>query len=248
MPTKPESRPPELQKTIEHFGLAVLRWRELNGWSQQVPHDLARILQIKFFNSQIAYLERGILDPKPAFFIAFAKFNQVISKAIFPPVQEGFTESTLERLQDSEPFLNAEGEVATASDLFSMFVGEQPLNKKYTQALELTEEFCNAYGHKLEDTFNNIGHELLLSPKDTWVALAKTKGFPKDKGYQSLCRDILRGAHELTKEETIECLKMTNYKACPCYRGLSLLAKDEKDPVDISELTKANTKLLTMVG
>ena len=246
MPTRLDSKPKERQKYIVAFGNAIKRWREMNGWSQQVPHELCRVLKINFHNSQLAYLERGVLDPKADFFIALAELNSVIAKNKFPPTQEGFTQSTRDRLKDSESFITSEGELANATDFFAMFIGLQPLHKKYTAKYQLTDDFCNKYGHSLEKAFNKISYELMLSPKKTWDALAKTKGFPKEKAYLSLCRQILIGQHELTKAEALHCLKMVDGKTCPCYRGLSLLANTDESPVDITTLTRENQKLVEL--
>ena len=161
-------------------------------------------------------------------------------------------ETTRERLQKAVPFVNAKGDPATASDLFAMYIGEQEINPLYAVTKEeLTEEFCNHYGHSLEEAFNKIARVRMLNSKKAWQELTQVEKFPQDPKYQAICQDILRGEHELTKEEAL--LVVEEYAPacggqCPCFHALSVLADDKEDPVDISDLKNENKKLLEMVG
>ena len=221
-------------------------WREANGLSQQDIHHYGQCRKVNIFNSQCAYLERGLLDAKSAFYIGLRQ----LMKDIQEEGPNGFKfitkEVTRKRFQQAKPFLTHDGNVATAGDIFTMFVGEQPIREEYLKVGELADEICSKYGHSLERTFNKIAHERLLSPKKTWDELAKTKDWPQNKTYQAVCKDILRGEHDLTADEVVWCLDLGEGE-CPCYRGLSLLAnKSDEEPVDISMLTRENKKLLAL--
>jgi transcriptional regulator with XRE-family HTH domain len=244
MPIRSDRSDPKLQKACEAFGKAFLRWRELNELAQQDIHEWGQVAKAKIFNSQIAYLETGRLDPKFQVLLGLEKFNNALAGQKIPGVRDKFNEIRRDRLKKAEPFYTHDGRIATATDFFSMMIGQQEINKKYTSKDELTPEVCSKYGQSLERTFNKIAHERLLSSKKAWDELAKTKGWPKEKNYQTVCKDILRGEHELTPKEVAWCLKLGKGE-CPCYRGLSLLAnKQGEDIVDISTLTRANKKLL----
>ena len=244
MPIRSDRSDPKLQKACEAFGKAYLRWRELNALAQQDIHEWAQVVRVPLHNSQIAYLEGGRLDPKSQFWISLEKLNSAIADQKIPGARDKFNKTRRDRLKKAGPFYCPDGSIATATDFFSMFIGQQEINKKYTSKDKLTPEICTKYGQALERTFNKIAHERLLSSKKTWDELAKTKGWPKDKNYQTVCKDILRGEHELTPEEVDWCLKMGKGE-CPCYRGLSLLAsKQGEEPVDISVLTRANKKII----
>ena len=161
-------------------------------------------------------------------------------------------ETTRERLQKAVPFVNAKGDPATATDLFGMYIGQLEINPLYAGTKEeLTEEFCHEYGHSLSAAFNKIASERLLSPKKAWQELTQVEKFPQDAEYQSICRDVLRGAHELTKEETLNIVEEYAPKCngqCPCYYALEVLANDDQDdPIDISDLKKENERLLEMM-
>ena len=161
-------------------------------------------------------------------------------------------EITRDRLKEATPFLNAEGHPATASDMFAMFVGEKEVNPLYVgQKEELTEEFCSHYGHSLEEAFNKIARVRMLNSKKTWQELTQVEKFPQDPAYLSICQDILRGEHELTKEEALHIVEKYAPACggqCPCYHALEELAHDEEDPVDISDLKKENERLLEMLS
>ena len=69
-----------LQAANDAFGKAFCTWRTQNGLSQQDPHNWAKDRKSKGpFNSQIAYLEAGNLDPKAQFWISLGEFNKEIA-------------------------------------------------------------------------------------------------------------------------------------------------------------------------
>ncbi len=154
-------------------------------------------------------------------------------------------EALRQRFQKAKPFLTHDGRVADRGDFQLMFSGNQPIREEYLSVEEFTDEYCGKYGHKLEAAFNKIARERMLTPKNAWQQLIKTKDFPQDDAYQALCADILRGAHELTKEEVCYCLGLTG-GICPCFRGLTALAASKTEPVEIEPLTKANKKLVKL--
>ena len=160
-------------------------------------------------------------------------------------------ETTRERLQKAVPFVNSKGDPATATDLFGMYIGQLEINPLYAVTKEeLTEEFCNHYGHSLEEAFNKIARVRMLNSKKAWQELIKVEKFPQDPEYLTICQDVLRGAHELTKGETLDIVE--EYAPgcdgqCPCYYALEVLADDKEDPVDISDLKKENERLRDMI-
>ena len=160
-------------------------------------------------------------------------------------------ETTRERLQKAVPFVNSKGDPATATDLFGMYIGQLEINPLYAVTKEeLTEEFCNHYGHSLEEAFNKIARVRMLNSKKAWQELIKVEKFPQDPEYQAICQDVLRGEHELTKEEALYIVEEYAPKCggqCPCFHALTVLADDKEDPVDISDLKKENERLLKMM-
>jgi len=248
MPTNPERLEPEFRKALTDLAYALKRWRVSNDLSQQMLHDLARMLGIKLYNSQIANFERVQLVPEPYWFLSLYRIMLAIEKGRMPKVQKGFSELTRDRLKAANPYLDINGEVATHETLYCQFVGTARINPIYLKVEKLTDEFCKKYGETLEKTFKKIAHERLLDNRAAWDELAKTKEWPKDKNYETVCKDILRGEHVLTKKEAIWCMNLGG-GVCPCYRGLSQFANLKgSDPINISNLTKENNRLMSMVG
>ena len=148
---------------------------------------------------------------------------------------------------NATPFLNEKGDPADFIDFIKMVSGRANINSLYLDIVELTDEFSSHYGHSLEAAFNKIARERMLTPKKAWLELTKVEKFPQDPSYQAICQDVLRGAHELTRDEALEIVE--NYSPacggqCPCYYALEMLADDKDDPIDISDLKKENKILL----
>ena len=136
---KPDSNV-ELAESRNATGKSVKRYRERNGLSQQVLHNLAQALKVNLFNSQIAHFENGVLDPKAAFYVSLGVFNQCIADKKLPPTQEGFSKSDRDRLKEAEPYLDSDGNIADAVCFFAQFIGAEPINQLYGAPKELTEE------------------------------------------------------------------------------------------------------------
>ena len=238
---------PHLQEARDVLAKAFLKWRERNSLSQQNIHEWARDKGSNGpHNSQVAFLERGQLDPKQEFWEALETLN----KAIGDPKEKFIyvtNEVVRDRLQKATPFLTKSGDIAGLMDFLGYFYGRIELNPLYITRAELTDEFCSHYGHSLEAAFNKIARERMLTPKRAWQELTKVDKFPQDPEYQAICQDVLRGAHELTKEEALNIVEEyapTCGGQCPCYHALAVLADDKEDPVDISNLKKENETLL----
>ena len=234
-----------LQESNDVFGRAWKSWREINKLSQQDGHNWSKDFGAQFWNSQCAYLEKGDLDPKCSFWISIGQFNSEIAKnknkkTGFKYVTTGSREqvglkSTRERLCLAKPFLTYNNKVATTVDFFAMYIGFQEINPIYLKPLEspkepLTEEFCNQYGRSLEKAFNEIARELMLSKKEAWEGLKDTENFPQSEEYLHVCQDLLRGEHDLTKEETVAIAG--EHKRCPCKDALTELVGH---PIDYLE-------------
>lgn len=95
------------------LGKSDRRWREMNFLSQQNCHDWAKVAGVPLHNSQIAYWERGRLDPKIEFWFAREAYNFAIAENDFP---SDLSRTVKDRLIAAEPYLNDEGEVADALD------------------------------------------------------------------------------------------------------------------------------------
>ena len=151
------------------LGLALRTHRKSYGLSQTDFDKWAKETQSKGpYGSQISMAERGKLIPQPQFFCSLADFYMALHKQSF----KGLSKDLAERLRDTGPFLNHKGKPATAEDLFSMYVGHQPLSDQYTPEsngweqsevdaigrliVRVFEGHCDAVGLTRADGFSSL--------------------------------------------------------------------------------------------
>jgi len=215
---KPDSNV-ELAESRNATGKSVKRYRERNGLSQQVLHNLAQALKVNLFNSQIAHFENGVLDPKAAFYVSLGIVNQCIADKKLPPTQEGFSKSDRDRLKEAEPYLDSDGNIADAVCFFAQFIGAEPINQLYGAPKELTEEAVKQYANQLEKQFKDYYRDQMISPKDAWLLFKEQKAVEKlNKKDLEVVQDIFLGADTFNAKQAREFLN--KYRCCPAYDGL----------------------------
>ena len=165
--------PAEQQLHREALGRAVSIWMKRNGWSQQTFHDLSAAAGILggVYNSQISLFQRGRLDPKPMFWVALGRLNAFVVAQDLSAVTNRHLR---DRLSDAQPFLNAHGTPASATDLFSMFIGEAPIADDYLAPEPLpvlTEADAKGISDMCRETFRRTATDQMLNPRDAWEAL-----------------------------------------------------------------------------
>ena len=229
MPDRRSKRAKEQTARLEArvaLGKAEKRWREMNGLSQQNAHEWAKAEGVNYFNSQIAYFETARLDPKNEYWYSREAFNLAIANNDFPPTQGGFSRTVLNRLKQAEPFLNIDGEPATAQDLQAMFGARQEINPLYTKQEKLTKEFLTDYVEELEKTYKQVARQNMMNNKECWEALCKTPPMKevKEKHIMIMMQDALRGERVPTLEEAR--FVIPKYKGCPACFGLAIVSKD----------------------
>ena len=232
---KPDSNV-ELAESRNAAGKGLKRYRERNGLSQQVMHNMAQALKIPLHNSQIAHYENGVLDPKAAFYVALGVFNQCIADKKIPPTQEGFSKSDRDRLKAAEPYLDSEGNIADAVCFFAQFIGAEPVNELYGAPKELTEEMVKQYTKQLEKQFKDYYRDQMISPKDAWLLFKEQKAVEKvNKKDLEVVQDIFLGADTFNENQAREFLN--KYRCCPAYDGL-ITMKDIKINSKLKELNR----------
>ena len=197
------------------IGKGFKRWREIYNISQQNLHELSKGEGINLFNSQIAYFELARLDPKNEFWYSLEAVIYCIANNQFPPTQKGFSRAVLDRFKQAEPFLNIDGEPATAQDLQAMFGARQEINPIYTKQQKLSKELLEEFSQQLEKTFKLVARENLLSDIGLWKELNKLKCMKavKEQKIRTTAMDVIRGEHILEADEVKPIL--LRYKGCP---------------------------------
>ena len=246
MPDRRSKRAKEQAARLEArvtLGKALKRWRVINNISQQNGHEWAKAEGVALHNSQLAYFELSRLDPKNEFWYSLEAWIQAIANNDFPPTQGGFSRIVLDRMKQAEPFLNIDGEPATAQDLQAMFGARQKINPLYTKQEKLTKEFLTDYVEELEKTFKQVAKNNMMSNKECWDSLTKTAPMKavKEKHVTSMAQDILRGERVPTLEEAKFIL--LKYKGCPACVGLREVSED---PLS-KKIEDMHAKLLSFV-
>ena len=151
-------------------------------------------------------------------------------------------EVTRERLQKAVPFVNAKGDPAKASDLFAMYIGEQPLNVLYSKE-ELTPDFIKEYFETSAKAFEEVARENVMSKKEAWQALLQTEEMQRvtEKEFVELALDVLRGENYPTPD--VIRYAMNKYKDCPMCLALIDLAGHH-----LPELEQIHAKLKRLTG
>jgi hypothetical protein len=194
--------PAEQQAHREAFGRAITIWFKQNGWSQQTLHDFSLAIGNTggVWNSQASLLQRGRLDCKPQFWVALGTLNAAIAAQGLAAVT---SRSLRDRLTGAEPFLAADGRVATATDFFAMFIGEQPINDCYL-APEPEPVYSDDEGKGLSEmcreAFRRIAQDMMLSPREAWDGL---RPHCKDMSSEEVARfrEVLAGWSDWSGEE-----------------------------------------------
>lgn len=162
--------PTEQQLHRDAFGKSFTVWMRLNGWSQQTVHDAAKAWELQGpWNSQVSLLQRGKHDPKPQFWVSLGEFNANVASGDLGAI---FARGLRDRLKDSVPYLNANGDPATAVDFFAEFIGAQPANDLYTATPVVSDEEAKGISEMCREAFRRIATDRMLSPAEAWESLA----------------------------------------------------------------------------
>jgi len=232
------------------LGKAFKRWREINNLSQQNIHDFSKAEGVNIFNSQLAYFELSRLDPKNEFWYGLETVIHCIANNQFPPTQNntstrgaGFSRTVLDKMKEAKPFLNIDGEPATAQDLQAMFGARQKINPLYTKQQKLTTDVLEEFSKQLEKTFKLVARENLLSDRELWIELGKLKCMKavKEVKIRATAMDVIRGEHILEADEVKPIL--LRYKGCPLTMALKEFSPDSLP----KKFNQAYEKLLASV-
>ena len=192
-------------------------------------------------NSQEHKLENNTIDPYLQVFKSLAgMFNELANEENFIYVK---SEKLRKRLKNAQPYLTHDGRVPTMIDLIEIFEGIQPVNSLYAKAEKITDDLLDEFSKALASTFRWIGTENMMSNKETWNEIKKTKFIKnvEEKEILNLAQSVLIGNVKLSAEQVK--FTLTKYKECPmvcAYRSLV----DQPLP---KKLENVHSKLIEMV-
>ena len=196
------------------LGKADKRWRDMNGLSQQNCDDWSKAAGIPLHNSQIAYWERGSLDPKGEFWFAREAYNFAIAENDFP---SGLKRTVKDRLKTAQPFLTHDGEVATALDFQAMFGNRQPIYTDYLEVkFKLTPQMAVNTSVYARTMFLGFCEEQMMSRQEGWKVMEpELKKILKTQTQRDHYKKILSGLEEWSFEELVERTQAGTLEKCP---------------------------------
>ena len=185
------------------FGKAVSAWMRINNFSQQAIHDWAAAAETAGpWNSSVSLLQRGKLDPKPQFFVAFGTLNKHLAEGTYKYVTD---RKLKDRLAQAMPFLTEHDKPATATDFYSMFIGELQPAAIYTQPIALSDSDAEQLTQRYRDAFRKAAMEEMISPKELWQQLEpKAKDMGMATAQVKHLQAVLVGFEEYTADELNE--------------------------------------------
>ena len=185
------------------FGKAVSAWMRINNFSQQLIHDWASAAGTAGpWNSSTSLLQRGKLDPKPQFFVAFGQLNQDLANGNLKYVTD---RKLKDRLAEAVPFLTEHDKPATATDFYSMFIGELQPAAIYTQPVALSDSDAEQLTQRYRDAFRKAAMDEMISPKELWQQLEpKAKDMGMATAQVKHLQAVLVGFEEYTADELNE--------------------------------------------
>jgi len=195
--------PTEQQNHRNRLGKAVTAWMKLNGFSQQTIHDWATAAGTAGpWNSSVSLLQRGRLDCKGQFWVAFGQLNKDLAEGNLKYVTD---RKLKDKLAEAMPFLTEKDEPATATDFFSMFIGELQPAAIYTQPIAITEEDAEKLTQKYRDAFRKLAMDLMVTPKEAWSEIEPhCKKLSMTAKQITHMREVLIGFSDYTADDLTE--------------------------------------------
>tara|TARA_R100001460_G_scaffold106610_1_gene154295 strand:+ start:214 stop:924 length:711 start_codon:yes stop_codon:yes gene_type:complete len=207
-----------LDKFATDLGKAFAIYRNQNKISQKIPQLWGKAKGVPLHDSQLAYFEKGQLEPKRQFWVSLEMFNMAVANNKFPPTDKIFTKTIKDKLKDAEPFFNIDNKPATALDFFAMAIGKQEINNKYLN-INISPELAAKYISQLVKTFNDVARNNMMSNKEAWEEILKTKSIKKLSSEDiKVFQDILRGEYVPTVTQIQDYKK--KYGSLTCYDAL----------------------------
>ena len=207
------------------FGSAIARWFRQNDWPQKICERWSECdgKGVKGpWASQISQVVHGRLDPRTIFFDALGDFNEAIAEQDLTRIQQ-VDRDLYDRLRNGRPFLLSNDTPATASDFFSMFVGETLIPAFYQ-----TGDFTDAdFIFILETCNKNVERVCLecMMPKPDVLAYLKKHVFIPHGVFGEM---LERLALKLEKPSAEQMVKLTESGEIDPTQGCPVLAALEK--------------------
>jgi len=183
----------------QRFGRTLTAWCNRNGWIHSTLHEWGEqagfpaVRDSSFNKLQNARTEQ----PQPLTFIQLALANARVAKGDYSSVSD---RRLKDRLKDSEPICDSNGQPWRATEFFSHFIGELDAPEWLQQLDPLTATEAQALTLDHRKSFAAVAEAKGLSPAVAWKQLEQhCDAF--SAAQRDLLRNVLSGWHEWTPEE-----------------------------------------------
>lgn len=174
----------------EDQGLAqtIRGWLKINNWALSYPQTWAKAAGNEKgpHTSQIQYLTKQKLEPKPAFFIALAEFNRAVAENDLDAIDD---ERVKLLLQVGDALKHPDGRPYDALDFFAIYIGKLPVPPECIDVDGELEELFTVWQKAIEEMFKATCLERMTDGRATWGDLE-----PKLMGRETqLCQQAVLG-------------------------------------------------------
>lgn len=185
--------------TRQRFGRTLTAWCNRNGWIHSTLHEWGEqagfpaVRDSSFNKLQNAKTEQ----PQPLTFMQLAIANARVAEGDYSGVSD---RRLKDRLKDSEPICDANGQPWRATEFFSHFIGELEAPDWLQQPEPLSEAEAKALSEQHRERFAAITAAHKLAPAAAWKQLEQhCQGL--NAAQRDILRNVLSGWHEWTPSE-----------------------------------------------
>ena len=115
---------------------------------------------------------------------------------------ESASRQLIDRLENAMPFLTEHDKPATASDFYSMFIGELKASSIYEQPISLSDIDAERLTQSYREKFRQIALDQMISPKEVWQNLEpRCRDLGMDSSQVKHFQEILVGMADYTGDE-----------------------------------------------
>ena len=199
------------------FGRALAIWRNQNQFSQNDIEAISKALNQPIHNSQQSNVENAVSEPKGKYWIAFEGLNRAIEQQQILD----FPDALKEKFRRAKPFLNADGTVAIAQQLWAMAFGQAPLPENFAakQTSAFTEADAININAATREVFNGYAAHLGLSKKKAFKDYASNLPDVLSSSELEAIRDMLLDLEDMEPKTMDKIVKKAVTADCPIFQA-----------------------------
>lgn len=197
------------------FGRALAIWRNQNQFSQNDIEAIGKALNLPIHNSQQSNVENAVSEPKGKYWIAFEGLNRAIEQQQILDLPDALKE----KFRRAKPFLNADGTLAIAQQLWAMAFGQAPLPADFAsdQTSAFTEADAININAATREIFAGYAAHLGLSKKKAFKDYASNLPYVLSSSETEAIRDMLLDLEDMEPKTMEKIVRKSVGNDCPIY-------------------------------